>query len=84
MSTRNRPLKREEIRQAFAGDATSASAIISPKQLSQIIGLSVKTVYEWISKGRLDGAYSKRGKHAFLWRDRAIEIIFNARAWTHE
>ena len=84
MSTRNRPLNREEIRQAFADVASSASPIISPRQLSQIIGISVKTIYEWIAKGRLHGAYRKRGKHVLLWRDRVLEIIFNGKDWTCE
>lgn len=46
-----------------------------------MLGLSVKTIYEWMSKGRLDGAYRKRGKHALIWRDRALDILFNGKEW---
>jgi predicted site-specific integrase-resolvase len=55
--------------------------IISPKQLSDVLGLSVKTVYTWMSSGVLDGAYRRRGKHALIWRDRVIEVIFNGPDW---
>ena len=43
--------------------------------------MSVKTIYEWMSKGRLDGAYRKRGKHALIWRDRALDVLFNGKEW---
>ncbi|MBL9081824.1 MAG: helix-turn-helix domain-containing protein [Planctomycetales bacterium] len=56
--------------------------IISPIQLAGVLGLSKKTVYEWIAKGRLDGAFRKRGKHNLIWRDRALEILFNGPEWT--
>jgi excisionase family DNA binding protein len=57
-------------------------AILSPVQLANLAGLSVKTIYEWITKGRLDGAFRKRGKHVLIWRDRAIHLLFNAPDWT--
>ena len=64
----------QEIAEAFSstGDA-SIPPILSPQQLADLVGLSVKTIYEWISKGRLDGTFRKRGKHCLIWRDRAIK-----------
>jgi excisionase family DNA binding protein len=56
-------------------------AILAPAQLAQLLGLSVKTIYEWIAKGRLDGAFRKRGKHVLIWRDRAIDLLFNGKEW---
>lgn len=55
--------------------------IMSPAQLAELLGLSVKTIYDWIAHGRLDGAFRKRGKHNLIWRDRALEIIFNGPEW---
>lgn len=55
--------------------------ILSPRELADLLGLSVKTVYEWIARGRLDGAFRKRGKHVLIWRDRVIMQIFNGPDW---
>lgn len=80
-----RPLSKEEIARAFSGAAgESCPAILSPAQLAALLGLSVKTVYEWISKGRLDGAFRKRGKHVLLWRERAVDLIFNGKEWRND
>ena len=85
MSTRQKKLSREEIRAAFApGAGPNVPPILSPAQLAGVVGLSGKTTYEWIAKGRLDGAFRKRGKHILIWRDRAIELIFNGATWTNE
>lgn len=35
-----------------------------------------------IEVGRLDGAFRNRGKHILIWRDRALDIIFNGPEWT--
>ena len=45
-------LTEEEIRRAFQGLSGEAfPPILSPIQLAQLSGLSVKTIYEWIAKG---------------------------------
>jgi excisionase family DNA binding protein len=73
-----------EIREAFAEDTGAAwPVILSPSQLANLVGLSTKTIYEWLTKGRLDGAYRKRGKHVLIWRDRAIQILFSGKEWDH-
>ena len=82
MTTRKRKLSKAEIAQAFADDSGARTApILSPDQLAALLQLSVKTIYEWITKGRLDGAFRKRGKHVLIWRDRAIDILFNGKEW---
>src|SRR5262249_52355420 len=85
VSTRKRPLSKEEIARPFSG-ATGfpCPVIVSPAQLASLLGLSVKTVYEWIAKGRLDGAFRKRGKHVLIWRDRAIDLLFNGKEWIND
>lgn len=85
MSTRHRKLTKHEIQRAFAdGTGAQSPPILSPVQLAALLGLSTKTVYEWIARGRLDGAFRKRGKHVLIWRDRAIDLLFNGSEWNHE
>ena len=83
MSARKRPLTKDEITRAFAGPAGEAfRPILSPAQLATMLGLSVKTIYEWNTQGRLKGAYRRHGKHILIWRDRVIDILFNGPEWT--
>ncbi len=88
MSTRQHPLSAKEIQMAFVTTPSpnnpNAGVILSPSGLAEILGLSPKTVYEWIAKGRLDGAFRKRGKHVLIWRDRAIATLMNGKDWSHE
>lgn len=82
MTTRLHRLKRDEIAQAFVeGPGASVPVILSPVQLAELLGLSVKTIYEWAAQGYLDGAFRKRGKHLLFWRDRALDRIFNGPEW---
>ena len=82
MSTRNRKLSKTEIQQAFAdGPGAQFPPILNVQQLAVLLQISPKTVYEWIGKGRLDGAFRKRGKHHLIWRDRAIDVLFNTKEW---
>lgn len=82
MSLKKPHLDPGEIARPFAGElAERFPPILSPKQLAELIGKSPKTVYEWPAKGRLDGAFRKRGTHVLLWRDRALDILFNGKEW---
>ena len=82
MTTRRRPLSRADLDAAFAsGPGEQVPIILSPQQLAALVGLSPKTIYEWIAKGRLDGAFRKRGKHCLIWRDRALQLLFNGPDW---
>lgn len=82
MSTRQRKLSATEISQAFAeGNGASFPPILTAEQLAALLQISTKTLYEWIAKGRLDGAFRKRGKHILVWRDRALDIVFNGPEW---
>jgi Helix-turn-helix domain len=85
MTARKHDLSKAEIRRAFAdGSGASWPPILSPSRLAQLLGRSPRTVYEWIRRGHFDGCFRKRGKHDFIWRDRAIEILFNGPDWkTH-
>ena len=85
MSTRTKKLSKPEIQQAFTADAggsgTQFPPILNVDQLATLVQVSVKTIYEWISQGRLDGSFRKRGKHLLIWRDRALDILFNGPEW---
>jgi excisionase family DNA binding protein len=85
VSSRKRPISKEEIRQAFAGPGADVTPpILSPTGLAALLNLSRKTIDDWLSKGRLDGAFRRRGKHVLIWRDRALDILFNGPDWSHE
>ena len=85
MSTRTRRLSKAEIQQAFAdGSGTQFPPILTVSQLAALLQLSAKTVYEWLGRGRLDGAFRKRGKHHLIWRDRALDILFNGPEWNND
>jgi hypothetical protein len=80
MSSKKLNLSRNEIARAFVG----VPPILSPGQLASVLGMSVKTVYFWIADGRLDGVVRSRGKHCLIWRDRAIDLIFNGPNWSNK
>lgn len=85
MSTRQHPLTKDEIERTFAGTTGKQTGpILSPQQLADLLGLSVKTIYEWIARGRLDDSFRKRGKHLLIWRDRALKQIFNSAEWSSD
>ena len=42
-----------------------------------MLKISKQTIYDWSSRGRLDGCKMKVGKHLRLLRDRLIQKFFN-------
>ena len=82
MPARMPHLTEEELMRTFEGEGASRfPPILSPAQLAELIGKSPKTIYCWIAKGRLDGAFRKRGKSCLIWRDRALKLIFDGKDW---
>lgn len=82
VSTRKHRLTPAEIAEAFAGDACGQTPVVlSPEQVAGLIGRSRKTVYDWLTKGRLEGTYRKRGKHILFWRNRVLDRIYNGPEW---
>jgi hypothetical protein len=72
----------DEIARAFdRPDGENCPVILLPAELAGLLRMSVKTIYDWISHGRLDGSYRKRGKHILFWRDRVINLIMNGKDW---
>jgi len=76
-------LKASEVSAPFSGpDGVRFPPILSTPQVATLLGLSRKTIDDWISKGRLNGTFRKRGKHNLFWRDRVIAALFNGGNWT--
>jgi hypothetical protein len=61
------------------GDADPA--MLTTEALAGVIGVSRKTIDHWVAKVRLNGAFRKRGKRNFFWRDLAILKVFNGPDW---
>jgi hypothetical protein len=78
-------ISKTEMKSLFQGElAKSFPPILAPSDLARMLGLSVKTVYAWMSAGRLNGSFRKRGKHCLILRDRTLEQIFNGPDWSNE
>lgn len=76
-------LKPAEIAAAFDSEDLRRRfpPILTVRQLAELLQRSPKTIYHWIDKGRLDGTFRKRGKAHLLWRDRALDRVFNGPEW---
>lgn len=75
-------LTSNELQSPFAGVlGEKYGVILSPARFAELLGLSRKTVYGWIADGRLTGCFAKRGKHILIWRDKALDRIFNGDEW---
>jgi excisionase family DNA binding protein len=75
-------ISRAELKALFVGElAEKHKPILSPAGLAELLGLPVKTIYAWIAAGRLDGCFRKRGKHNLIWRDKALDQLFNGLNW---
>jgi excisionase family DNA binding protein len=82
---RKRILTKDELQRPFVDvDGHDRLPVISPAQLAALCGVSTKTIYHWIAAGRLDGTFRKRGKHVLIWRDRALDTLFNGPDWTDD
>ena len=82
MASKKLNVGREQIAATLGGESGGfVPPILSPQQLADVLGKSVKTIYDWLAKGRLDGAYRKRGKHCLIWRDSALDILLNGKEW---
>ena len=79
-SKRTPIVSREQIRAAFETDG-KFGVILPTWQVAALLGISVKTLYEWIAHGLLDGAFRKRGKHHFFWRDKVVDLVLNGPEW---
>lgn len=83
--TRRQTIGKDDLRRPFEeGAESSYRPVMSPAELAELCGLSPKTIYAWIERGRLDGAFRKRGKHILIWRDSALDLLFNGAKWSND
>lgn len=77
-------LKPSEVHAALDSEALRDRypPVCQKPQIAALLGISIKTLDEWMAHGRLDGTYRRRGKRVFFWRDRVVEIIFNGKEWS--
>lgn len=71
------------------GDAEVAHAFSDPlwaerfppalnvNQAADLAGVPKGTIYDWSSRGLLDGCAARVGKHLRIFRDRFVKLIFN-------
>jgi excisionase family DNA binding protein len=82
VTTRKRLLSKDEIKRAFSeGEGQSVPVILTMKEACALLRVARSTLSEWIAKGRLDGAFRKRGKQNLFWRDALVDVIFNSKDW---
>lgn len=69
----------KEILQSFADPLWSAKfpPVMSVEQAAELLQVPVATIYDWRSRGLLDGCCRKVGKHLRFLRDRLLKQIFN-------
>jgi hypothetical protein len=73
----------EEIAQACDIDAARQAypLVMNITQVAAMLGVSVKTVRGWRSRGYLNNTFRRRGKRLFFWRDRVLRWFFNGPRW---
>jgi hypothetical protein len=69
----------KEVTQLFADPTWSAKfpPVMSIGQAAELLQMPVATIYDWRSRGLLDGCCRKVGKHLRFLRDRLIKHHFN-------
>lgn len=55
---------------------------ISPERLAELLSITVKTIYEWLARGRLGSVAKKRGKRWHILARPALELIYSDIPWT--
>jgi excisionase family DNA binding protein len=51
--------------------------LLTLDQASDLLQIPKQTLYDWSSRGLLDGCKAKVGKHVRLGRDRLMQKVFN-------
>lgn len=72
-------LSRKEVEEAFADPTWNAKfpPILSVAQVAELLQIPKLTIYDWHSRGLLDGCCRKVGKYLRFFRSRVILTIFN-------
>ena len=78
-------ISREEIASAFTTDIYSDRfpPIMNVQQAAELLQVPKHTLYEWNSRGRLNGCSQRLGKHLRFFRDRLVHKVMNEGVRTH-
>ncbi len=74
----NERLRLENLRASLPPELAHFS---SPREFAAILRISVKTVYAWVSEGRLDSVSQRLGKHRRILTIPALELLFKTPNW---
>lgn len=79
-------LKKDEIRAAFDTPDLREQfpPVLDVDGVAKLLHKTPKTIYDWVERGRLNGAVRRQGKHLFFWRDAVIDKIFNGPDWVSQ
>lgn len=72
-------LSEQEIKSAFAVGpwAKQFPPVLTIDQASELLQIPKSTVYDWRSRGLLNGCSRRVGKRVLFFRDRLLQVIFN-------
>jgi excisionase family DNA binding protein len=72
-------LTNNDIQQAFAASdwAVRFPPLLTVDQAAALVQVPKATIYDWSSRGLLQGCGRRVGKHLRLWRDKLLLKIFN-------
>ena len=59
--------------------AAKYPAVLTPDQAADLLQVPKQTIYDWSSRGLLDGCKARVGKHLRLARDRLLDRFFNGK-----
>lgn len=72
-------LTKKELTEAFSDPYWSKKfpPLMTIGQAAELLQIPKATIYEWRSRGRLQGCCRKVGKHLRFFRDRLVTRLFN-------
>ena len=72
-------LSAAEIRATFESSewATRFPPVLSTQQAADLLQVPLDTIYDWSSRGLLQGCSRRVGKHLRFFRERLLTTIFN-------
>ena len=73
------PLTDEELKSVWGEShwALKFPPVLTVDQAAELLQVPKTTVYDWSSRGLLNGCARRVGKHLRIWRDRLLTSVFN-------
>lgn len=71
-------LRLEHLRATLSAEV---APFCSPREFAAMLRVPVKTVYAWLSEGRLDCVSQRLGKHRRILTGPALELLFATPNW---